>query len=174
MAVKWQEADQTRWAFFCIIIRPASVLDTWDSQPGTGVGGREQWTEKHIIAILGNWPTSKKTRVHSKWHYLIWFWDFASYKYAGLPRTGKGRRKIKGNEHFHTIYRLLPFSPTPATKNLPSLEEWRWRRVRGGALMVTGFLPRGGNHTLGAVKNESFLFYQDFADLLGNLSLRIQ
>lgn len=93
MAAKWQGRDQTRWTFFCIIISPASLLGACDAQPGYRGGWRRTVDKTQIMAILSNWPTSKKTGVSSKWHCLFWFWDLASYKCAGLPRTGKGRRK---------------------------------------------------------------------------------
>lgn len=41
--------------------------------------------------------------------------------------------------------------------------------MRDGVPLVTGFLPRGGNHTLRAVRSESCLSYQDFAQFSGKL-----
>lgn len=125
---------------------------------GTGVSGGEWWTKRKLRAFLLIGPPRRKSV--QNWHGLFQTRAFTSYKCAGLPRSGKGRRKE--DEYFNTICRLLLFSPT---KNLPNLEEWKRRRVEEGAVLLTGFLPgrRESHHR--SCENESCLFYQDFAQI---------
>lgn len=49
-------------------------------------------------------------------------------------------------------------------KNLPNLEEWKWR-VKEGAVLVTGFLSQRRESHHQSCENESRLFYQGFAQI---------
>lgn len=173
MAAKWQGRDQTRWTFFCIIISPASLLGACDAQPGYRGGWRRTVDKTQIMAILSNWPTSKKTGVSSKWHCLFWFWDLASYKCAGLPRTGKGRRKKE--KEWTLQHNLQATAFLTSKKKSPKSGGMEVEEGEGRSTTGDRFSPkRRESHPWSCEKWIMSFLSRLHTDFLGNLSLRIQ
>ena len=70
------------------------------------------------------------------------------------PELVKTEEKKRRNEHFNTIYRLLPFSPPPTKKKSPEPGAMEVEEGEGRSDAGDRFSPQRGNHTLRVVRND--------------------
>lgn len=98
------------------------------------MGGGEQWTKHKSWPFFLTGPPQRK--LESVQNGIAYF-DFETWHHINVqacPELVKAEEKKRRNEHFNTIYRLLPFSP--AKKKSPKsggmeVEEGEGRSTTG-------------------------------------------
>lgn len=111
MVAEWQGTGQTRWAFFSVVISPASLFGCLGLTTRVQEWEGGEWTKhKPWLVLLTGPPQKSLASVQNG----IFCFDFEIWHHINI--TGQActelvnaEEKKRGNEYLNMIYRLLPW-----------------------------------------------------------------